>query len=52
MEVNMMKRNVMFVIAFGLATLASHTPLSAEQADQALLKAMPWVTVKLAMKNG
>jgi hypothetical protein len=47
MEVNMMKRDLMFAIAFGLAALAS-SPLSAEQADQALLKAMSSAKVTLA----
>jgi hypothetical protein len=38
----MMKRNTMLAIALAVATLAgsSHTLLSAEQADQALLKAI------------
>src|SRR5436190_21625158 len=41
MEVNMMKRNSVLAIAFGLAMLASSSiPLSAQQADQALLRAL------------
>jgi hypothetical protein len=43
----MTKRNLMLAIAFGLATLAS-TPLSAQQSDQALLKAMGNAKVTLA----
>jgi hypothetical protein len=41
MEINMTKRDAILAIAFGLAALASsHTLLSAEQADQALIKAL------------
>jgi hypothetical protein len=41
MEVNMMMKNLVLAIAFGLATLASsYAVVSAEQADHALLKAM------------
>jgi hypothetical protein len=41
MEVNMTKRDAILAIAFAMATLASSHPLlSAEQADQALIKAL------------
>ncbi len=45
----MMKRNVVLAFAFGLATLASsYTLVTAEQADQALLRAMANAKVSLA----
>jgi hypothetical protein len=48
MEVNMMKKNLMAVIAFGLAMVASsYTTASAEEADQALLKAISGAKVTL-----
>ena len=45
----MMKRNTMLAIALAVATLAgsSHTLLSAEQADQALLKAIGGAKISL-----
>src|SRR5437016_9104033 len=49
MEVNMTKKNVVPAVAFGLAVLASlYTPLFAQQADQALLKAMGGAKITLA----
>src|SRR5438876_5416739 len=49
MEVNMMKKNLIAVIAFGLAMVASsYTPLSAEGADQALLRAISGAKITLA----
>src|SRR5437879_2070612 len=49
MEVNMMKKNLIAVIAFGLAMAASsYTPLSAEGADQALLRAISGAKITLA----
>jgi len=48
MEVNMMRRTLLLAVAFGLATLGgSYAALSAEQADQALLKAIGSAKVTL-----
>jgi len=48
MEVNMMRRNLLLVIAFGLATLGSIAPAWSEDADQAaLIKAIGGAKISL-----
>src|SRR6266566_2245150 len=49
MEVNMMRRNLLLVIAFGLATLGSIAPAWSDDADQAaLIKAIGGAKITLA----
>src|SRR6516165_5259685 len=47
MEVNMKRRNAVLVIVFGLATLGSSFAARPEEADQALIKAIPGAKITL-----